>query len=144
MKRSIGMIVIIFLCSATLVFAADQTRKGTKQAPKRDRSCQIDLTGKTVQNLLVAGQTQTQSRQQKRLKKGAPGNSDLIDAVDGKLLAADLTRARDRDRKPKRRDRDGSCQADLTGNTDQNLQAAGQTTRTRTKQGPKRDGSCKG
>ncbi len=78
------------------------------------------------------------------MKKGAPGNSDLIDAVDGKLLAADLTRDRDRDRKPERRDRDGSCQADLTGNTDQNLQAAGQTTRTRTKQGPKRDGSCKG
>ncbi len=33
-KRSIGMIVIIFLCSATLVFAADQTRNGTKQNPQ--------------------------------------------------------------------------------------------------------------
>lgn len=142
MKRSIGMIVIIFLCSATLVFAADQTRKGTKQAPKRDRSCQTDLTAKTVQNLLVAGQTQTQSRQQKRLKNGVPGNSDLIDAVDGKLLAAGQSRVRKPD--PDRRDRDRSCQADLTGNTDQNLQAAGQTTRTRTKQALKRDRSCKG
>jgi hypothetical protein len=135
------MIVIIFLCSATLVFAADQTGN-PKQKTKRDRSCQTDLTGKTVQNLLVAGQTQTQSRPQKRLKNGAAGPSNLIDAVDGKLLAADLTR--DRERKPGRRDRDRSCQADLTGNTDQNLQAASQTTRTRTKQALKRDGSCKG
>jgi len=143
MKRSIGMIVIIFLCSATLVFAADQTRKGTKQAPKRDRSCQTDLTAKTVQNLLVADQTQTQSRQQKRLKKSVAGPSDLIDAVDGKLLAAGKARDSKHDRD---RDRDRSCQPDLTGNTDQNLQAAGQTktTRTRTKQALKRDGFCKG
>ena len=140
-KRSIGMIVIIFLCSATLVFAGDQTRAG-KQKPKRAGSCQTDLTGKTVQNLLVADQTQIQSRQQKRLKNGVPGNSDLIDAVDGKLLAAEQSRVRDP--KQDRRDRDRSCQADLTGNTDQNLQAAGQTTRTRTKQALKRDGSCKG
>jgi DNA-binding helix-hairpin-helix protein with protein kinase domain len=127
------MIVIIFLCSATLVFAADQTGN-PKQKTKRDRSCQTDLTGKTVQNLLVAGQTQ--SRQPKRLKKGAPGNSDLIDAADGKLLAAKQTR--NADRKQPDRDRDRSCQPDLTGNTDQNLQAGDR------KRERKRDNSCQG
>jgi len=137
-KRSIGMILIIFLCSATLVFAADQTRKGTKQATKRDRSCQIDLTGKTVQNLLVAGQTQ--SRQQKRLKKSVAGPSDLIDAVDGKLLAAEQSRVRDP--KQDRRDRDRSCQPDLTGNTDQNLQAAAKAGDRKRER--KRDNSCQG
>jgi hypothetical protein len=135
-KRSIGMILIVFLCSATLVFASDLTRD-RKQKPKRDRSCQTDLTGKTVQNLLVAGQTQTQSRQQKRLKKGAAGPSDLIDAVDGKLLAAGQTRARKQTPK-----RNGSCQTDLTGNTDQKLQAAAKAGDR--KRDPKRDGSCQG
>lgn len=129
-KRSIGLMLLVFLCSATLVFAADQDRDRTKDQ-KRDGSC--DLTEKAVQNLQAADQTQTQSRQQKRLKKGT--GTDLMDNVGGKLLAANQDRDRTKDRK-----RDGSC--DLTEKAAQNILAADQA-RDR-KQDRKRDGSCQG
>ena len=127
-KRSIAMMLIVFLCSATLVFAADQTRDRTRDQ-KKDGSCK--LTEKAFDPLQAADQTRTQSQQQKRIKKST--GADLIDTVDGKLLAADQDRTKDQKR-------DGSCK--LTEKASQNVLAADQT-RDR-KQDRKRDGSCQG
>lgn len=127
-KRSIAMMLIVFLCSATLVFAADQTRDRTRDQ-KKDGSCK--LTERTFDPLLAADQTRTQSQQQKRIKKSTGTN--LIDTVDGMLLAADQDRTRDRKK-------DGSCK--LTERAFEPLQAADRT-RDRNPD-RKRDGSCQG
>ena len=42
-KRVIGLMIAFFFCSATLVFAADQTRDQKKDR-KRDGSCRTNLT----------------------------------------------------------------------------------------------------
>ena len=62
-KRSIAMMLIVFLCSATLVFAADQTRDRTRDQ-KKDGSCK--LTEKAFEQLQAADQTRDRKQDRKR------------------------------------------------------------------------------
>jgi hypothetical protein len=128
-KRSIVVMLIVLLCSASLVFAADQAQDRTRDQ-KKDGSCK--LIENPIQNSLAADQTSTQSQQQKRIRKST--GTDLVDTIDGRLLADDQDRIRDRKR-------DGSCKSIKSmDSADSNLLAADQIR----KQDRKRDGSCKG
>lgn len=102
-KRSIGMMLTILLCGATLVFAADQDRTRTRDQKRlKNGSGQTDLTNRIDANLPAADRTRDKGQDRKR---DGSCKSIVTDKEAGKLLAADQTRDRKQDRK-----RDGSCQ----------------------------------